>query len=106
MSRPPRMRGTKGKDGPRRDLGGALQNSSRGAEPMEGADPRSPRRIAQAAAVISLVFLVAGLYGRTVGFGFTRTDYKVLLNDDAAFVQDPCSLFKVFGRPCFPESPR
>jgi tetratricopeptide (TPR) repeat protein len=53
-----------------------------------------------------LVFLVAALYGRTASFGFTRTDDRILLNNDAAFIQEPSSLSKVFGRPFFPASPR
>ncbi len=55
---------------------------------------------------LSLSLLIVALYGRTAGFGFTRTDDKVLLTDDASFILDAANLTKIFGRPFFPASSR
>jgi tetratricopeptide (TPR) repeat protein len=49
---------------------------------------------------------VGVLYGRTASFGFTRTDDKVLIADDASFVRELSSLRAVFDRPFFPASTR
>lgn len=52
-------------------------------------------------AIVGLIILGAVLYGRTVSFEFTRTDDKVLLVDDAKFIENPSSAARVFGRTFF-----
>src|SRR5260370_5592017 len=95
-----------GKDERERHVGRPVQHSRPEAEAMVGADYGAPRGLAQSASLMCLVFCVAALHGRTAGFGFTRTDDRVLLNDDAAFIQDLSSLSKIFWRPFFAASPR
>ncbi|HXB56816.1 MAG TPA: tetratricopeptide repeat protein [Vicinamibacteria bacterium] len=104
MTRPGSNRGTKheGKRRPRQERAISGPRSNPRADSERAAKRRTPR-------IICLVFLgglVITLYGRTAGFDFTRTDDKVLLSDDAAFVQDLTNLPRVFGRPFFPKSPR
>jgi protein O-mannosyl-transferase len=46
------------------------------------------------------------VHGRSLLFEFTRTDDKVLLLDDEAFIRDRANIPKAFTRPFFPGAPR
>jgi tetratricopeptide (TPR) repeat protein len=85
-----------------------LERATSGArsKPRADSERAALRRTPRIACLVFLGGLVTTLYGRTAGFDFTRTDDKVLLSDDAAFVQDLTNFPKVFGRPFFPKSPR
>ena len=53
------------------------------------------------AAPLTLALLCAALYGRTVAFGYTRTDDTVQLLDNASFVASLRNLPEAFARPFF-----
>ena len=48
--------------------------------------------------------MVFAVHGRSVSFGFTGTDDKVLLIDDAGFIRDAGNIANAFVRPFFPLS--
>ena len=52
------------------------------------------------------VLLAAVVHGRSLTFEFTRTDDKVLLLDDEAFIRDAANIPRAFFRPFFPSAPR
>ena len=49
--------------------------------------------------VCSVVFLAAGLYGRSLGFAFTGTDDTTLIEDQGTRLQDLSYIVAAFGQP-------
>jgi hypothetical protein len=71
------------------------------ARPPTAPAPPGPDRRQWFAAFVLLALLCGALYGRTVGFGFTRTDDTVQLVDNAHFVASLDNLPAAFTRPFF-----
>lgn len=56
--------------------------------------------------VLGAALLAAAVHAPSIQFGLTRTDDKVLLNDDATFLQDARNIPRTLSRPFFPLASR
>lgn len=69
------------------------------AAPLPRKSRGADRRTLLAVIVVGLI--AVALFGRTIGFDFTRTDDKVLIHDDAVFITDLGNVLATFQRPFF-----